>query len=365
MAVGSVILVPVSNPRSAVTLLRLAAFLAEPDGLVVPVTVLRPEASPEEREAAHDLVLNAEVTARKAGVEARGMVDVDSSVARGVLDTALECQATLVVMGWQGRSSHQNVFGRLIDSIAGRSVVPLAVARLGEDSTFHRLVLPVSDDHLGHAATGGMRLAAELTRRLHETTGAPVRVVRSGEQTEGLPPQVAALSDRVHHDPRRLDLAVGAAAGADDLVVVPVAPTVSGLRAATTHVAWAAPDASLLIALDVGPTPATEDLAPAVSRAGAPSPAEEAAPAQSVHRVLVTACLAVNADRSELLESALWPVGKVAMQEPWRDERGRLCVKAEVTVTATDTNRALGEVMDALHSAPGFDGADISYEPTG
>ncbi|HVL97948.1 MAG TPA: universal stress protein [Egibacteraceae bacterium] len=364
MAFGTTVLVPVSNPRSAYTLLELAASLAERDGLVVPVTVLRPDAPAAERETAHELVVSAEVTARRAGVEARGMLDVDESVARGVLDTARECEATLVVMGWQGRSSHQNVFGSLIDSIAGRSAVPLAVARLGEKS-FSRLLLPVSDDHLGSAATGGIRLAAALVRRLHETTGAPVRVVRSGESTVDLPAEVAALSDRVHHDPRRLDLAVGAAARADDLVVVPVAPTVSGLRAATTHVAWAAPDASLLIALDVGPAPATEDLAPAVRSAGTPVPDSDHARASTSHRIIVSACLPAEADRSELLEAALWPVGDVSLHEPWRDERGRLCVRAEVTVSATDTNSALGDVMEALHSAPGFDGAEISYAPMG
>lgn len=362
MAFGSTIIVPVTHPKSAVTLLGLAAALVEPGGLVVPITVVRPDARQTERQEAHDLVLSAEATARKAGVEARGMVDIDRSVASGVLDTARECGATLVLMGWQGRSSHQNVFGSLIDSIAGRSAVPLAVARLGEEP-FRGLLLPVSDDHLVSVAAGGVRLAASLTRRLHETTGVPVRVVRSGAGTADLPPEVAALSDRIHHDSRRLDLAVGAAARPDDLVVVPVAPTVSGLRTATTHVAWAAPDASLLIAVDVGPVRSPGDLASAVSRAGRPSPSEEPVGASTAHRVRVTACLSADVDRSEVLESALASIGQVSARDPWRDERGRLCVQAEVSTLASTTNAALGNVMEALHHAPGFDGAEISYTP--
>ncbi|MEX0659509.1 MAG: universal stress protein [Egibacteraceae bacterium] len=361
MAFGSTILVPVTHPKSAVTLLRLAASLVDPDGLVVPVTVLAPDARASARKAAHDLVVNAEATAREAGVEARGMVDIDASVANGVLDTARECGATLVLIGWQGRSSHQNVFGSLIDSIAGRSAVPLAVARLGEKA-FTGLLLPVSDDHLASTAAGGVRLAAGLTRRLHEVTGVPVRVLRSGAGIPELPPEMTALSDRVHHDPRRLDLAVGAAARADDLVVVPVAATVSGLRTATTHVAWAAPDASLLIAVDVGPVP-TENLATAVSSAGSPSPAEEPIGISTTHRVRVTACLTADIDRSEVLAAALWAVGDVTLLEPWHDERGRMCVEADVATQATDTNSALGTVMEALHHAPGFDGAEISYTP--
>lgn len=361
MAFGSTILVPITHPKSAVTLLRLAAALVEPDGLVVPVTVLRPDARASERTEAHDLVVNAEATARESGVKARGMVDVDASVASGVLDTARECEATLVLMGWQGRSSHQNVFGSLIDSIAGRSSVPLGVARVGE-KPFGGLLLPVSDDHLASAAAGGVRLAAALTKRLHDVTGLPVRVVRSGAGTRDLPAEVTDLSDRIHHDPRRLDLAVGAAARADDLVVVPVAPTVSGLRAATTHVAWAAPDASLLIAVDVGPVAARGTLASAVSRAGRPSPAGTSTGAVTTHRVRVTACL-LGDIRPDVLASALWSIGQVSVREPWRDDRGRLCIEAEVATEATDTNSALGEVMEALHEAPGFDGAEISYTP--
>lgn len=362
MAFGSTILVPVTHPKSAVTLLRLAASLVDPGGLVVPVTVLSPDARAAERQAAHDLVVSAETTAHEGGVKSRGMVDVDASVARGVLDTARECGATLVLIGWQGRSSHQNVFGSLIDSIAGRSSVPLAVARLGEER-FRGLLLPVSDDHLASAATGGVLLAAGLTRRLHEATGIPVRVVRSGAGTGDLPAEVASLSDRIHHDPRRLDLAVGAAARPDDLVVVPVAPTVSGLRAATTHVAWAVPEASLLIAVDVGPAPAEGNLASAVSRAGRPTPPENPAQRSTLHRIRVTACLSAGLDRSEMLLTALSAVGEVALREPVHDDRGRLCVEAEVTTRATDTNSALGDVMEALHHAPGFDGAEISYMP--
>lgn len=362
MSFGRTILVPITHPKSAVTLLRLAASLADPEGLVVPVTVLRPEARSAERDAAHDLVVHAETTARDAGVEARGMVDVDASVASGVLDTARECEATLVVIGWQGRSSHQNVFGSLIDSIAGRSAVPLAVTRLGEQA-YRGLLLPVSDDHLAGVASGGVRLAAGLTRRLHETTGLPVRVVRSGEGVQDLPSDVAALSDRIHHDPRRLDLAVGAAARADDLVVVPVAPTVSGLRAATTHVAWAAPDASLLIAVDVGPSPTRGNLASAVSKAGLPSPAPSPEETSTTHRISVTACLSADVDRSDVLVSALSALGAVSVHQPWHDERGRICVKAEIALQALNINAALGDVMEALHHAPSFDGAEISYTP--
>lgn len=267
MPLGRTILVPVTNPQSAAGLLRVATALVDRNGTIVPFTVLPPRASAAERDAAHELMLHAEKTVQRDGVEARGMVDVDQQVAAGVLDAALECRATLVVMGWQGRSSHQNVFGRIIDSIAGRSAVPLAVARLSS-TPYRRLVLPFSDDHL--ASGGGMRLAAEVTRRLHAARGCHVHLLRSGAGTADLPAEVAALSEEVHRDPQRLDQAVGGTARADDLVVVPVAPTVSGLRTATTHVAWAAPDASLLVAVDVGVRPPEKDLAGAVEHAGDP-----------------------------------------------------------------------------------------------
>lgn len=360
MGLGRTVLVPITNPRSATALLRLAAALTDAGGAVVPFTVVSPTATDQQRDEAHDLMLAAEEAAQAAGVDAHGMVDVDQSVAASVLDAVMECGASLVVMGWQGHSSHRNVFGRIIDSIVGRSSVPLAVARLG-DTPFRQLVLPFSDEHL--ASQGGVGLAAELTRRLGESTNAPVRLLRTGQGGTLLPADVAALSDRLHHDPRRLDLAVATVARPDDLLVVPVAPTVSGLRTATTHVAWAAPDASLLVAVDVGTRRSRDDLAPAVEGAGYHAVPERVQRVATEHSVGVSLWMATDADDpAALLEAVLAPIGDVTTVEYNEADAGRTLLQARVTVQAPHTNAALALVMEALHHAPGFEGAEITYE---
>lgn len=240
---GRAIVLPVRNPASTAGLVRLAARVAAREsGTVVPVRVVAPSAGRAERAEAHEMVVAAEQQAQAAGVAARGIVCTHTSVASGVLEAAVERQASLVVMGWRGDSTVHNVFGEIIDSIVGRSCIPLAVARL-PDGPYGRVLQAVSDDHLLPAGERGLRLAATLADTLADDG---VIVLRAGDGWRTLP---ACLDGRpVYTDPRRIDLAVGTAVSAGDLVVTSVAPTTSGLRAATTHIAWAAPEAGLLVA---------------------------------------------------------------------------------------------------------------------
>lgn len=357
MALGSVILVPVVNPESAVGLVRVAALLAAADGgTVVPVSVVAPESGAHGVEEARDLVVRAEQTAADAGVGAHGLVAVDSSIVAGVLDAAEERGATLVLMGWRGESTLSNVFGQLIDSVIGRSSTPLAVVRL-DPRPFGRILLPVSDDHLVPAGSRGVDLAVRLVERLANPARTPVWVLRTGEGDEPLPASVTALGDRVHHDRRRIDLAIGTLARSDDLVVVPVAPTVSGLRAATTHVAWAAPDVSLLVAVDVGPTP-ERGLEDAVSGAGTPPPRPAAPTGEDVHTVALIARLDGGAPAPTVLREVLGDIGGVEAETG--DHPAEL--RARVRLRAPDANAALAAVMTAVHEAPEFQGAEIRYD---
>jgi nucleotide-binding universal stress UspA family protein len=356
---GRVVVVPIINPTSSLPLVHLAARLADSGGMVVPITVVPPEAVPGVAGAAEELIIRSEEHAKEVGVDARGVVARGHAVADEVLIAAEERGATLVVMGWQGRSTNQNVFGEIIDTIVGRSSTPLAVARL-QDHPYKRLLLAVGADHLAPSGSGGVALAAEYVRRLTARGDLPARVVRSGAERLPLPSELTSLADRIHHDPRRHDLAVGAAAERDDLIIVPVAPTTSGLREATTHIAWAAPAASLLIAIDVGPAP-TPGLAEAVSEAGQPPQPPEVQPtAPAEQRVLVTVT-AVEEPAEEDLRRALAAVGALASAQRWRED-DQWCLQAEVTVTAATSNAALAAVMTALHEAAGFHGAQIRYD---
>jgi hypothetical protein len=363
VALGRAVVVPFVNPASAAPLIRLAALVAIPDeGRVTPLMVVGPDTGDDERERARAIVIDAEEAAREHGADAQGLVVTDAAVADGVLAATKDRAATLVVMGWQGRSSTHNVFGRLIDSLVGRSSIPLGIVRWQPDG-IRRIVLPITNDHLQPAGARGLRLAADLVERVHAGTKAPVVVVRSGTDAADVPEQIGQLADRVHHDARAVDLAVGAAARPGDLIIPPVAPTASGLRSATTHLAWAAPESSLLVAVDVGPPPG-DSIAAAVGGAGKPPPrrTDDGGPDET-YLVTVTAHLAthVPADAAVLV-APLRLVGPVESSDAWIDDDAQACVRAQVRVTAPSPTVAIGAAMSAIDEATALDGAEISYD---
>lgn len=361
-ALGRAIVVPVANPASVRPLLWIAATLLEPDGEVVLVTVLAQGAPSRERERARETIEQVEHEARELGVPARGQVLDAVRPSDGVLAAVAEHDASLVLMGWRGRSSTTDVFGRLIDSVVGRSSVPLAVVRLGTEEV-DRVLLPVSADHLLPAGRSGLGLAAELATRIARVTTRPTTIVRTGPGDEPLPADLVALGDRVHHDPRRTDQAVAAFARASDLVVAAVAPTVSGLRAATTHLAWAAPDATLLVAVDVGPRRADESLVDAVDEAGAPAPLQRTDGTAPV-RIVVTARLPeAGTIAPDELERILARAGATQRSMTWWPaDDPRPHVRTTVTVEAAGVTAAMSTLMSTVHEADDFRGAEITYD---
>lgn len=361
-ALGQTVLVPIANPASARSLLVCAARIAAADdGRVELITVLRPGASADEQAYAWQGLADAEDAASQLGATARGRVVHDTEPASGVLAAIEELDVSLVLMGWRGSSSTSDVFGRLIDTVVGRSTVPLAVVRLGT-VPFRRVLLPVSSDHLLPGGASGLCLAARLADRLRVGAEDPTTLLRTGPRELDLPAEVAALADRVHHDPRRTDQAVGAFARPDDLVVAAVAPTVSGLRAATTHLAWSAPDATLLVAVDVGPT-RESGLVDAVEQAGTPAPDAAPGTTREVH-IVVTARLpddrAVTPDHLDRVLRSAGTTDQLMAWWPAGDPRPH--VRATVTVRAAGINAAIGSVMVAVHDAPELRGAEISYD---
>lgn len=364
MALGDLVAVPLTNPESVPGLMRTAAMFARADeGVVVPVTVVPVAAAPEERDAAERLIAAAEAELAALGVSGRGRVCSFDEVAVGVLSVLDDLAATLVVIGWRGASSRHNVFGELIDTIVGHSAAPLAVIRFA-GQLFTRVVVPVSDEHLLPGGHRGVDLAAELARRCQESAGAPVWILRTGELREELPETLLALSDRVHHDPRSVIDAIGDIAASDDLILTPVAPTASGLRMATTHIAWAAPETPLLVAVDVGPAPG-ESLVSAVDEAGVTPQAPGAAAATHHHRVRVTVhgpgtdAAPIAADE---LRALLAVLGEVAAITEWSDPERGPSLQAHVVLATADRHEALSEVMTALHQAPRLSGAEIRYD---
>lgn len=356
------VVVPIANPASVQPLLEMAYVLADVDAVLVPVTVVRPNAPRRDAAFARGSLEAAEAAAHDLGANVRGRLVESDDVAEGVLQAVADESPSLVVMGWRGQSSTTNVFGHLLDIIVGRSVAPLAVVRMGA-VPYRRVLVPVSADHLLPGGDRGLGLAVRLAERLQAVTPEPATVLRTGPREVQLPAGLERLGDRVHHDPRRTDQAVGAFACPEDVVIAAVAPTVSGLRAATTHLAWAAPDATLVVAIDVGPT-REEGLADAVHGAGDPAPAAEHAAGVHPVQVIVTARMPdSDAVRPDDLERVLRTAGETEQVMAWwpgGDPHPH--VRATVTVAASSPNAAIAAIMRAVHEAPAFRGAEISYD---
>ena len=361
MSFGRRVLVPVANPATMAPLLELATRLADgEDGCVIPVTVVSPRASVQTLAEAHEGIAAAERVVADQGGRANGQIVTCDHPAEGVLEAIQHTDVTLVMMGWRGRSSTSDIFGRLIDTVVGRSSAPLAIVRLGA-TPYRHVLFPVSPDHLLPGGGRGLDLAATLAQRLSVGASEPTTVLRTGAGSTRLPEAVTALSDRIHHDRRRIHQAVAAAADAQDLVVAAVAPTVSGLRAATTHLAWAAPEATLLVAVDVGPT--EQGLVEAVDRAGRPAP-PRSTPLDDEVRIAVTACLPEDAEFTpDDLDRVLQQTGATDhLMAWWPTDDPRPHLRATVTVRAPSPNAALAQVMTALHEASEFEGAELTYD---
>lgn len=363
-AVGRSIVIPIANPSSARPLITVAARIAARDGgVLLPVTVIRPKAPADERAAAWLALADAEEVARELEAPVAAEVIEHEHVADGVLGLATRAGATLVLMGWRGRSSTSDVFGRLTDTIVGRSAIPLAIVRLGT-AAFRRVVVPVGDDHLRPGGERGVQLAAELAGRIDAYHRRPAMILRTGEAVAPLPTALASLTDEVHHDARRTDQAVAALAGPEDLVVAAVAPTATGLRAATTHLVWAAPESTLLVAVDVGPTVSSPTVT-AGATTGTRSTTPEQPPAGGeVIRVVVTARLAeqdvTDPDRLAKVLALVGTTDEVMAWWPVGDPRAHL--RSTVAIRATSANEAIASLMVAVHEAPGFEGAELSYD---
>ena len=263
-------------------------------------------------------------------------------------------------MGWRGIEDTTQAFDATVDEVLGRSAVPLLVVR-PSDQPPARVVLPMTARHVVPHGRGALQLATTLADRLATARAMDVLLLWAGDHHPDVPEDVLALSDRLHHDPRRLDLAIGAMAQPGDVVVAAVAPTADGLREITTHVTAATPDATLVVAIDPGPRRA-RGLGAAVAD---PRPAVLTVPADPVdHVVSVTIDPPDGAavPRRGLVR-ALSPLGTVSEVEVrWRAATQAQRLRVEVCLPARSTTEAVGEVMSALHEAPALAGASLHYD---
>jgi CIC family chloride channel protein len=146
------LLVPLSNPQTAPTLLKLAIAIArdrqyELECLQV---ILAPRStSPAETRVrttqSRRLLRQAEQLGRNADIPVHTQVRVAHDAAQAMLETIKERHVDLVLMGWKGSTTTPGrVFGSVVDTMIRQAACEVMVVKLSDAEKFNRWLLPIA-----------------------------------------------------------------------------------------------------------------------------------------------------------------------------------------------------------------------------
>ncbi|MGL5133955.1 MAG: universal stress protein, partial [Planktothrix sp.] len=133
-SVSDRILVPVANPNTEDNLLQLALILAKSGGgTLLPLHIISDQTRPIPSGAKvrqEQLLAKAEMVAHGAVTSVETIGRVDNSIGMGIVRTAEERNASLIVCGWKGYSTYQeNFFGGMIDMVVRLASIPVLITR--------------------------------------------------------------------------------------------------------------------------------------------------------------------------------------------------------------------------------------------
>jgi uncharacterized hydrophobic protein (TIGR00271 family) len=175
---GYRVLVPIANPVTAGTLLRLAGVLARQQAgevLALQVVVV-PDQIPLEdgrhrARAGQTLLERAVRQAGEEGFAIQTMTRVAYGAAQGILDTAREEKVDLILLGWRGYTRSLGAsMGPVIDAVIHDAPCDVTVAKGHEWDQIDRILVPTAGGP--HAP-----IAAQLAMLLSETYGSHVTVL--------------------------------------------------------------------------------------------------------------------------------------------------------------------------------------------
>ena len=198
---GERVLVPVANPNTEDNLLRLALILAKTSqGTLLPLHILsdRGEAiSPAEKMQQTQLLTAAETVAHAAACAVEPIARIDDAIDRGILRSATEREASLIVCGWKGFSTtRDNFFGSIIDNVVRRSPVPVLIARFPNPlQNTARVIVAVTE---GELTQFGFQETVDIAKSLAEELKASLQVLlvaTKREQSNKSAAEVEILSE--------------------------------------------------------------------------------------------------------------------------------------------------------------------------
>jgi nucleotide-binding universal stress UspA family protein len=178
---GDRVLVPVANPNTEDNLLQLALILAKSSGgTLLPLHVLsdrRGAITPEAKMQQTQLLSVAETIAHGAVTPVESIGRVDDSIDRGIVRTATERNASVIICGWKGYSTYrENLLGSVLDKVVRGATVPVLVSRFAQPlENTERVILAISETD---PASLEAQQTAYLAQSMAEELKAPLEVVR-------------------------------------------------------------------------------------------------------------------------------------------------------------------------------------------
>lgn len=147
------ILLPVYNPHTAETLLRIAATLARHrDGEITVLRVVQvpdqlpPELARKSIEAEDDMLERLAALEGELGVPVTTEVRVGRNVARAILEAQHEDRSHLIVLGWKGFTTQaRQILGEVTDDVVRLARADIMLVRFGpERAVPRRILLPTA-----------------------------------------------------------------------------------------------------------------------------------------------------------------------------------------------------------------------------
>ncbi|HEX2906795.1 MAG TPA: cation:proton antiporter [Phototrophicaceae bacterium] len=221
------VLVPIANPDTQEHLITLASILTRAGaGVLLPLEVVR-EVEGQAVKKRQDL-LEAEII-NDPELACQPIYRIDTLVSKGILRTAIEEDASLIVLGWRGKPNlSQSIFGTVLDEVVWKALVPVLIARLNTPVyALQRVVLIIPPNSFNMATA---RPALEIVAAITDALNVPLQVLAAPEYETKLDDQLEHLHlerafDITHLSSRRIS-EITTQIQPNDLLVV----TTSGSR---------------------------------------------------------------------------------------------------------------------------------------
>lgn len=155
------VIVPISNPETAMAMLQLATALADSeDGKVVALTVGLADAGETTSERLESLQPILDQIAEVPHIE--HVTQIASSITRGILDGAREHHAEALIIGVQAFSEDEVKLGNVVENIINAAPCNVLIYRIGETPEFERVIVPMDDNRMTPMALDVGALIAKI-----------------------------------------------------------------------------------------------------------------------------------------------------------------------------------------------------------